>query len=71
MSFYGLLDLVEITPKMDATEYVKILEKVLKSSIRQVFPEEQYPVVKIVQDNSAAHTSTLVKAWFEVNPDIQ
>ncbi|XP_072761237.1 uncharacterized protein [Anoplolepis gracilipes] len=62
MTSHGLLDLVEITPRMDAEEYVEILEEVLKPSIRRIFPEEQYPVVKIVQDNSAVHTSRLVQA---------
>ena len=43
----------------------------LKPGIRRIFSEEQYPVVKIVQDNSAVHTSRLVQAWFDENPDIQ
>lgn len=36
-----------------------------------MYPEEQYPIMKIVQDNSAVHNPRLVQAWFEVNPDIQ
>jgi len=71
MSARGLLDLIEISPRMDAEEYVEILEEVLKPGIRRIFPEEQFPIVKIVQDNSAVHTSRLVQAWFDANPDIQ
>jgi len=71
MSARGLLDLIEISPRMDAEEYVEILEEVLKLGIRRIFPEEQFPIVKIVQNNSAVHTSRLVQAWFDANPDIQ
>jgi len=71
MTASGLLDLVEISPRMNVEEYVEILEEVLKPGIRRVYPEEQYPVMKIVQDNSAVHTSRLVQVWFEVNLDIQ
>lgn len=53
MSARGLIDLVEISPRMDAEEYVILLEEVLKPSIRRIFPEEQFPIVKIVQDNSS------------------
>jgi transposase len=71
MTSNGLLALQEISPRMDAEEYVEILQEVLKLNIRRIYPEEQYPVVKIVQDNSAVHTSRLVQAWFDENPDIQ
>lgn len=49
---------------------VRILEDVLKLGIRRIYPEEQYLIVKIVQDNSAVYTSRLVQA-FNANPDIQ
>jgi len=70
MSTRELLDLIEISTKMDAEEYVEILEEVLKPGIRRIFPE-QFPIVKIVQDNSVVHTSRLVQAWFDANRDIQ
>lgn len=56
----GLIELREITPRMDAEEYVAILEEILKPCIRRIYPEEQFPTVKIVQDNSAVHTSSTV-----------
>jgi len=71
MSARELLDFIEISTRMDAKEYVEILIEVLKSGIRRIFPEEQFPIVKIVQDNSAVHTLRLVQAWFDTNPDIQ
>jgi len=75
MSARELLDLIEISTRMDAggcqEEYVEILEEVLKLGIRRIFPEEQFPIVKIAQDNSAVHTSKLVQVWFDANPDIQ
>jgi len=55
MSARELLDLIEISTRMDAEEYVEILVEVLKPGIRRIFPEEQFPIVKIVQDNSAVH----------------
>ena len=71
MSSRGLLRLQEISPRMDAEEYVEILEEVLKPSARQIFPEEEFPTIKIVQDNSGVHSSRLVQAWFDVNPDFE
>lgn len=67
----GLIDLEEMSPRMDAEEHVIILKEMLKLSIRCIFPEEQFPIVKIVQNNSAILTSRLVQAWFDANPDIQ
>ncbi|KMQ81580.1 transposable element tc3 transposase [Lasius niger] len=71
MTSSGLMDIVEISPHMNAEEYVEILEEVLKPSARQIYPEEQYPIIKIAQDNSAVHTSRMVQAWFEANPDFE
>ena len=66
MTYHRILYLVEISPRMDAEEYVEILQETLKPSIRRIYPEEQYPVVKIVQDNIAVHTSRLVQAWTKI-----
>ena len=71
MTSMGLMDIIEITPHMDVEEYVEILEEVLKPSARRIFSEEQYPTLKIVQDNSSVHSSRMVQEWFYNNPDFQ
>lgn len=71
MSVLGLMDIIEITPHMNAEEYVEILEEVLKPRARLIYPEDQYPNITIAQDNSAVHTSRMVRAWFEANPDFK
>lgn len=69
MTSSRLMDIVEITPHTDAEEYVEILKETLKPSARQIYPEEQYPIIKIAQDNSAVHTSRMVQLWFQANPN--
>ncbi|EFN74232.1 Transposable element Tc1 transposase, partial [Camponotus floridanus] len=48
MTSHELVELTEISPRMNAKEYVEILEEILKPVIRRIFPEDQYP---ITQDN--------------------
>lgn len=62
MTSHGLVELTEISPRMDAEEYVEILEEILKPAIRRIFPEDQYSIVKIAQDNSTVHISRLMQA---------
>lgn len=71
MTSRGLMDIVEISPRMNAEEYIEILEETLKPSARRMYPEEEYPIIKVVHDNSGVHTSRLVQAWFTQNPDFQ
>jgi hypothetical protein len=55
--------LVEVEGKMDATQYVEILEEGLLESIQQLkIPEEE---VISQQDNDLKHTSRIAAKWFE------
>jgi len=64
-------ELVEISPHMNAVEYVDILENVLLPSVRRIYPEDAWPIFRLVQDNSAVHTSHVVQEWFAHHPEIE
>ena len=57
MSADGLMELVEIPPRMNSEDYVNILEDVMLPCARARFPEEEYPVITFMQDNAPVHTS--------------
>lgn len=64
-------ELIEVSPHMNAFEYVNILETVLLPSVRRIYTEEDMPTFRLVQDNSAVHTSHIVKEWFAQHPEIE
>jgi len=71
MSGTTIGELVEIPTRMNSAEYIRILEDVLLSSVRAIYSAEDMPVIRLVQDNSAVHTSHETQAWFRIHPEIQ
>lgn len=69
MSAAGPGELVRIDTRMNAEEYIRILEDVLLPSVRLLYPEPM--PITLVQDNSAVHTSRVVRHWFEAHPDVE
>lgn len=63
-------ELVEVSPHMNADEYINILENVLLPSVRNIYTEAEVPRFRLVQDNSAVHTARIVKEWFAHHPEI-
>ena len=70
ISAFGPGELIEIPPRMDGPAYVNILENVFLPSARALFPAKEVPVIRLVQDNSAVHTSFIVRQWFAQHPEI-
>lgn len=64
-------ELTEISSHMNGAEYVDILENVLLPSVRRIYPEDAWPIFRLVQDNSAVHTSHIVQEWFAQHPEIE
>lgn len=65
MSAAGPGELVRTGRRMNAAQYIEILETVMLPSVRAVYGDEN---VLYVQDNSAVHSSRLVREWFERHP---
>lgn len=65
MSAAGPGELVPTSPRMNAEEYVDILNTVMLPSVQALYGHE--PLL-YVQDNSAVHRSRLVQDWFERHP---
>ncbi|KAK9693446.1 hypothetical protein QE152_g34189 [Popillia japonica] len=65
MSAAGPGELVRTGPRMNADEYVNILETAMVPSVRAIYGDE--PLV-FVQDNSAVHSSRRVRQWFQAHP---
>ncbi|KAK9675088.1 DDE superfamily endonuclease [Popillia japonica] len=63
MSSAGPGELTCIGTRMNAAEYIRILEDVLLPSVRVVYPPPHR--ITLVQDNSAVHTAAAVKEWFQ------
>ncbi|KAI4465002.1 transposable element-related [Holotrichia oblita] len=62
-------ELTRINTRLDAEEYIRILEDVLLPSVRTFYPEP-HPIV-LVQDNSAVHTARVVRLWFQHRDDLE
>jgi hypothetical protein len=60
-------ELVEVSPRMNAVEYVQVLDH-LHTCLQMTYGEDFPDEVWMVQDNSSVHTSRLVREWFEENP---
>lgn len=71
ISVAGAGELVEVGPHMNAAQYVDLLENVLKPGVRAVMPEEDFPTIRVVQDNSGVHRAALVRDWYNNNPDFE
>ncbi|GJQ88082.1 hypothetical protein Trydic_g13094 [Trypoxylus dichotomus] len=56
--------LIRTGTKMDASEYIDILETAMVPSVQALYGDE--PAI-FVQDNSVVHTSRLVTEWFEAH----
>lgn len=69
MSAAGPGELTRVETKMNAEEYVRILEDVLLPSVRVIYPEPERIV--LVQDNAAVHTCRRVRAWFDTHPEVE
>lgn len=67
MSSAGPGELVRIDGRMDATQYIRILEEVLLPSVRIIYPAPHR--ITLVQDNSAVHSARVVKDWFAEHRD--
>lgn len=64
-------ELIEVSPHMDALEYIDILENVLLPSVRKIYSKDDMPTFRLVQDNSAVHTAHVVQEWFAQHPEIE
>lgn len=69
MSAAGSGELVPINTRMDAEEYIRILEDVMLPSVRILYPAPAR--ITFVHDNSAVHTSVRVRDWFHNHPEVE
>lgn len=71
ISVVGAGDLISVGPRFNARSYVNVLENFLKPQVRASMLVEDYPVIRVVQDNSAVHRAHIVQEWYEENPDFE
>lgn len=64
-------EIVEIDRRMNAELYIEILEEVMIPSVRALYPEDEMPVIRIVEDNSAVHRARIVRNWYDEHPEVQ
>lgn len=65
MSVAGVGELVQISPRENAVNYVNLLEETMLPTVRTVYPREEIPVFSYVQDNCPVHTARVVSHWFD------
>ena len=66
-------ELVPVSRRMNAVEYVELLDHVLLPSIRAIHGDDQgniHEVVNVIKDNNGAHTANIVKEWYRKQPFI-
>lgn len=56
-------DLVEIERRLNAVQYLRILENTLLPGINARFPDNE--PVYVIEDNSPVHTALVVRNWYE------
>lgn len=69
MSSAGPGELTPISSRMDAVEYVGVLEDVLLPSVQLLYPPPT--PITLVQDNSSVHSARVVRDWFGNHPQIE
>lgn len=77
MGYWGFIavagagGLLEIGGRLNAAGYINLLENHLKPQVRAVMSEEDFPIVKVVQDDSGVHRAHIVREWFDNNPHFE
>lgn len=71
ISITGAGEIVEVGRHFNAAAYVDLLENILKPTVRATLLQEDYPVIRVVQDNSGVHRARVVQEWYNANPDFQ
>jgi len=61
-------ELVEVPVRMNAAEYLDVLENVMLPTVRNLLPGAR---ITFVQDNSAVHRARIVEDWFQNHPEIR
>jgi hypothetical protein len=66
----GVGGLTETTRRMNAAEYIEILEHNVIPAVRMVYPAEKMPIIRVDEDNSPVHTARIVQQWYARQPDV-
>jgi len=64
---YGPGELVEIGGRLNAHQYIDILQDVMLPTVRQQYPDGD---ILFVQDNCSIHRTRIVEDWFDDHPEI-
>lgn len=67
MSSMGPGELVEVSGRMNAEQYVEILRDIMIPTVRLHYPEG---IIYLCQDNCRVHTSRVVEQWLASRDDI-
>lgn len=63
ISAAGPGELVPIYGRFNAARYLEILSESMLSTVRNVYPEDEYPQITFVQDNSPIHCARRIREW--------
>ncbi|PZC75250.1 hypothetical protein B5X24_HaOG206512 [Helicoverpa armigera] len=68
MSSAGPGELVEVTGRMNAAQYIEVLRDTMVPTVRTHYPEG---TIYLCQDNSSVHSSRAVQEWLQTQSDIE
>lgn len=74
LGFWGWMDregpgeLVEIPGRMNAEQYLNILQNVMVPTVRMRHPNG---IIYLCQDNCSVHCARIVQDWIQAQPDLQ
>lgn len=64
-------ELVKLPSRANSVHYVEMLEDTMLPTVRNVYAEEELPVITFVQDNCPIHRSRSVREWFGQHNNIR
>lgn len=71
MSGDGVGELHFIPTRANANVYVELLDEVMLPTVRNVYPESDFPQIDFIQDNCPIHTARVTREWFSRHQDIK
>lgn len=70
ISTLGVGEVVEINARMNAEQYVYILDNHFLPNARRILPVRQFEEIKVIEDHSAVHRAHRTEMWYERHPEI-
>lgn len=66
----GVGEIIEVNARMNAEQYVYILENHFLPNVRRILPRNEFEEIKVIEDRSGVHRARATLRWYENHPEI-